>query len=162
MNTGLTDKTVLITGGSKGIGLACAEAFARAGARISIASRDHDNLANAKRHLHDLGLDVHTCKADLGDPEQATALVANAEQALGPLDILINSAGAAKQYPPATLTPQAWVDAMNAKYFTYINAMDAALKGMVQRRQGAIVNIIGAGGKNPSPGICPAVPPMPP
>lgn len=151
MHTELENKVVLITGGSKGIGLACAEAFARAGARVTIASRYADNLASAQRYLAERGIDVLTYAADLCDADQAVALIAEVENTSGPLDILVNSAGAAKRYAPASLTPQAWVDAMNAKYFTYINAMDAALKGMVQRRQGAIVNIIGAGGKTPSP-----------
>lgn len=151
MDTGLTGKIVLVTGGSKGIGLACAEACARAGAQVGIASRNAENLEAARQHLADQGIDVHRYVADLSDADQAVTLIADIEKTSGPLDILINSAGAAKRYPPATLTPQAWVDAMNAKYFTYINAMDAALKGMVQRRKGAIVNVIGAGGKTPSP-----------
>ncbi len=151
MNIELKNKVVLITGGSKGIGLACAAAFANAGARVAIASRNADNLAAAQQQLKNNGINVDTHTADLCDANQAASLVADIEKTLGPIDILINSAGAAKRYPPASLTPQAWVDAMNAKYFTYINAMDAALKGMVQRRQGAIVNIIGAGGKTPSP-----------
>lgn len=151
MDTGLNNKNVLVTGGSKGIGLACAQAFASAGARVAIASRSPDNLAAAQQRLKEQGIDVHAYDADLSDSGQAVTLIAKAEQDLGPLDVLVNSAGAAKRYPPETLTPQTWSDAMNAKYFTYINAMDAALKGMVARRQGAIVNVIGAGGKNPSP-----------
>lgn len=151
MDMGLTNKHVLITGGSKGIGLACALAFLHAGARVSIASRSADNLAAAQETISKAGFSVHTCVADLSNPDQAALLIGDAEQAHGPLDVLVNSAGAAKRYPPAELTPQAWVDAMNAKYFTYINAMDSALKGMVARRDGVIVNIIGTGGKSPSP-----------
>lgn len=151
MTLELKNKVVLITGGSKGIGLACAAAFAHAGARVAIASRNAENLTAAQQQLAGHGIKAHAHVADLCDANQAINLVAGVEAALGPIDVLINSAGAAKRYPPASLTPQAWVDAMNAKYFTYINAMDAALKGMVQRRLGAIVNIIGAGGKTPSP-----------
>lgn len=151
MDTGLKNKIVLITGGSKGIGLACAEAFARAGARVSITSRSTDNLNTARQQLAAKGIEVSTYAADLCDANEAAALIGNVETSSGPLDVLVNSAGAAKRYPPATLTPQAWIDAMNAKYFTSINAMDAALKGMVERRRGAIVNIIGAGGKTPNP-----------
>src|SRR5690606_9761606 len=151
MQTGLNNKHVLITGGSKGIGLACALAFAREGARVSIASRSDDNLASAQKTLNDNGFDVHTHIADLSNPDHAASLIGKAEELHGAIDVLVNSAGAAKRYPPTELTPQAWVDAMNAKYFTYINAMDAALKGMVARRAGVIVNIIGAGGKSPSP-----------
>lgn len=149
MKLGLESKVVLVTGGSKGIGLACAEAFVRAGAHVVIASRSQNNLDKAQQHLGDQGFRTLTLKADLSDADQAVALVRQVEDTAGPLDILINSAGAAKRYPPASLTPQAWQDAMNAKYFPYINAMDAALKGMTERRRGSIVNIIGSGGKSP-------------
>ncbi|WP_282432746.1 SDR family oxidoreductase [Desulfosporosinus sp. FKB] len=69
------------------------------------------------------------------------------EKHLGPIDILINSAGAAKRYPIQELNSQAWRDAMDAKFFTYTNAADAVGRRMVSRKQGSIVNIIGLGGK---------------
>lgn len=146
----IKDKVVLITGGSKGIGLACAKLFLQSGAKVIIASRNSHHLLAAHEQLKNEG-PLITQIADLCDSEQAQELVDKVEQQLGPIDILINSAGAAKRYPPNELTPQAWVDAMNAKYFSYINAMDAVLKKMVVRRSGNIVNIIGAGGKTPSP-----------
>lgn len=151
MSVDLENKLVLITGGSKGIGLSCAEAFARVGARVVIASRNEVNLANAVQHLANKNFSVRAFPADLSDAAQAADLITEIEETLGPIDVLVNSAGAAKRHAPATLTPQAWVDAMNAKYFTYINVMDAALKRMVPRGRGTIVNVIGAAGKNPSP-----------
>ncbi len=151
MNLGLQHKRVLITGGSKGIGLACAQVFAQAGAQIAIASRDSSNLDAAKQQLAQSDIDVHTFVADLCQPQQAQDLIQQFEHTLGPLDILLNAAGAAKRYPPLDLTPEAWTEAMQAKYFTYIYTMDAALVSMRKRKQGNIVNIIGAGGKHPSP-----------
>lgn len=151
MNLELQNKVVLITGGSKGIGLACASAFAAEGAKVVIASRSSENLQAAQAQLAQQGYQVHTRQANFTDPEQAQSALAWVEQNVGPVYVLVNSAGAAKRYPPAELTPQAWRDAMDAKYFPYINAMDAALKYMVQRSSGTIVNIIGAGGRVASP-----------
>ncbi len=147
MNLNLTGKVVLITGGSKGIGLACAKAFASEGAKVAIVSRDEKNLLDATNELKKQGFSVFTKAADLSNATDAQAAVAAVEAALGPLDILVNSAGGAKRVIPQDLNAQAWRTAMDAKFFTYINTMDAALKSMVSRRKGAIVNIIGTGGK---------------
>src|SRR5690606_36339903 len=75
MDLELNGKVVLITGGSKGIGLACAHAFAREGARVAIASRSADNLAAARTQLEDAGYQVHTHAASLSDAGQAQGLV---------------------------------------------------------------------------------------
>lgn len=151
MDLELTGKTILITGGSKGIGLACARGFAAEGARVAIASRDAANLETASRRLRDDGVEVVTVRADLKDPDQAARMVQEAEAALGPVDVLVNSAGAAQRTPPDELTPAHWHAAMEAKYFTYVHAIDAALRSMAARRTGAIVNVVGAGGKLPPP-----------
>src|SRR5690606_25962765 len=151
MDLELEGKVVLITGGSKGIGLACAHAFAREGAKVAIASRSMDNLKAGQIELGQAGYSVFLVSADLCDAQAAQHMVDTVEKELGPIAVLVNSAVAAKRYPPATLTPQAWRDAMDAKYFPYINAMDAVIRQMVAHGKGAIVNIIGAGGKVASP-----------
>ena len=89
--------------------------------------------------------------ANLTHASEAARMVAEVERALGPIDVLVNSAGAAKRYPPDELGPDAWQDAMDAKFFSYIYPTDAVLKRMVARERGAIVNIIGMGGKIGSP-----------
>jgi NAD(P)-dependent dehydrogenase (short-subunit alcohol dehydrogenase family) len=147
MDLGLTGKVVLITGGSKGIGLACAGAFAAEGARVAICSRDQANLDRALADLNQ----AFGFAADLVDPEAAAALVQAVESRVGPVDVLVNSAGAARQVPPDELTPQAWRTAMDAKYFTTINVVDPMVKRMAARGHGVIVNIIGVGGKVASP-----------
>lgn len=147
MDLELTDKVVLVTGGSKGIGLACARAFAAEGARVAIASRSAENLARARAVLGD----VLGVAADLTDPAQAAAMVEAAEKELGPIDVLVNSAGAARRTPPDDLSPAAWHAAMEAKYFTYIHAIDPVVKRMAARKAGVIVNVIGNGGKVASP-----------
>jgi NAD(P)-dependent dehydrogenase (short-subunit alcohol dehydrogenase family) len=147
MDLGLAGKVVLVTGGSKGIGLACAAAFIAEGARVAIASRAADNIARARSELGDvLGI-----AADLADPAQAARLVDQVERDLGAIDVLVNSAGAAKRTPPDDLTPEAWHAAMQAKYFTYIHAIDPVVKRMASRGTGVIVNVIGNGGKIASP-----------
>ncbi len=146
MDLSLSRKLVLITGGSKGIGLACAEAFLAEGARVAITSRDPQNIAAARAKLGA----IPGFPADLSDAGQAAAMFASVERELGPIDILVNSAGAARLTPPDDLTPAAWKAAMDAKYFTTLNVIDPVVKAMAARGGGVIVNIIGNGGKTAS------------
>jgi len=147
MELGLKGKNVLITGGSKGIGLACARAFKAEGARVAIVSRSQANLDAAKKSLGE----CYAIAADLIDPAAAAAMVEKVEKDFGLLDILVNSAGAARRTDAADLTPQAWHAAMDAKYFSYVYVIDPVVKKMAARGRGAIVNVIGQGGKVPSP-----------
>jgi NAD(P)-dependent dehydrogenase (short-subunit alcohol dehydrogenase family) len=151
MDLKLQGKHVLITGGSKGIGLACAQAFLAEGARVSINSRDEANLKAASAKLGAPAGQLACHRGDLCQAEQALAMLDAAEKQFGPVDILVTSAGAAKRTPPDDLTPAAWRDAMDAKYFSYINIIDPVVKRMGARQQGNIVNVIGAGGKVASP-----------
>ncbi len=149
MHPELKDKVVLVTGGSKGIGLACARAFIGQGAKVAIVSRSKVNLTVAAREL---GKDhVLALAADLVQPAAARAVVAEVEAKLGPVDVLVNSAGAAKRTTPDELSNESWRAAMDAKYFTYVHAIDAVVKGMAARGHGVIVNVIGTGGKVANP-----------
>ena len=154
MNLNLNDKHVLITGGSKGIGLACAAAFLEEGARVTLVSRNAQTLESAKgKLLADAGPGavVHILSADLMDAAQAEQALAQAQALGGPVDVLVNSAGAAKRTPAPDLTPQNWQDAMQSKFFSYIHMINPTIKAMAARQQGAIVNVIGNGGKVASP-----------
>jgi NAD(P)-dependent dehydrogenase (short-subunit alcohol dehydrogenase family) len=104
MDLGLKDKKVLITGGSKGIGLACAQAFLAEGARVALVSRSEENLKKAKASLRD----AYIICADLTNAEAAAAMVERVEKEFGALDVLVNSAGAAKRTDADDLTPAAW------------------------------------------------------
>ena len=150
MDLGLASKVVVVTGASKGIGYACAEAFLREGARVALVSRNQANLDAAFARLPK-GTKPIAVTANLTHASEAARMVTEVEAALGPIDVLVNSAGAAKRYPPDELGPDAWQDAMDAKFFSYIYPTDAVLKRMVTRERGAIVNIIGMGGKIGSP-----------
>ncbi len=147
MDLGLSGKVALITGGSKGIGLACAELLLAEGCRIAITSRQQTNLQAARQRLKD----CFTHAADLTFADAAAQMIDAVEQELGPIDILVNSAGAARRTPPDDLTPAAWHAAMDAKFFTYVHAIDPLIKRMAARGSGVVVNVIGSGGKVASP-----------
>ena len=147
MKLDLEGKVVLVTGGSKGIGLACARAFLAEGAKVAIASRNRDNLERAAAAS---GATLWIA-ADLTRPEPSRDMARQVSDKLGGIDILVNSAGAAKRYLPDDLDAGAWHAAMDAKYFTYIHAMDAVLPDMASRGAGCVVNVIGMGGKVASP-----------
>lgn len=147
MQLGLESKVVVVTGGSKGIGFACARAFGEEGARVGIVSRSAQNVERAKAALGDV---AGIC-ADLVDAEAALRAVDALEAELGPIDVLVNSAGAARRTPPDELTPAHFRAAMDAKYFSYVNVIDPVVKRMARRGAGVIVNVIGNGGKVASP-----------
>jgi NAD(P)-dependent dehydrogenase (short-subunit alcohol dehydrogenase family) len=162
MTQELKGRVALVTGGSKGIGLAVARRLAQEGARVAIVSRSAANLDAATALLGKENITVLPLVADLIDPEQAERAVAAAEAALGPIDILVNSAGAAKRNEPEDLDPVRWRAALDAKFFPYIHAEHAVLLRMRARAQaaakpgippgaaGSIVNIVGTGGKQPT------------
>lgn len=148
MDLELKDKVVVITGGSKGIGLAVARGFAAEGARVAIIARGLEGLEAAREELAELGCEAATVAADLTDPTQASNAIAQIEARLGHVDILVNSAGAARRHNAEELDPEKWQAAMNAKFFPYVYTQDAVLKSMRKHAcHGAIINIIGMGGK---------------
>lgn len=151
MDLQLQGKHVLVTGGSRGIGLACAREFLREGARVSLVGRSRAHMDAALAKLKEEGFTASGGCADLTDAAQALRAVDEAEAAQGPIEILVNSAGAARRTPFDELQPQAWHDAMQAKFFTYIHVMDPVVRRMGARGAGAIVNVVGMGGKVASP-----------
>ncbi len=155
MDLELSGAHVMVTGGSKGIGLACARGFLAEGARVSLVARDEATLAAAARSLFDVGADaasrVATFSADLSDALAAAALVERVEQVYGPIDVLVNAAGAARRSPPDELDAAKWHAGMDAKYFSYMHVVDPVIRRMAARGAGAIVNVVGMGGKVATP-----------
>jgi NAD(P)-dependent dehydrogenase (short-subunit alcohol dehydrogenase family) len=151
MDLELTDKIVVVTGASKGIGYACAEAFAGEGARVVLVSRNAANLDAARARFPATRHAPRAIVADLTRAEDAARMADEVERDVGPIDILVNSAGAARRYAPDDLDAAAWHAAMDAKYFSYIHPIDAVLRRMAARGRGAIVNIVGSGGKVANP-----------
>ena len=145
MDLQLTGKTAVVTGASKGIGLACVEVLAREGATLTGISRDPANLAKAQGQLPDLTFAVEA--VDLTDPDATKAVF----ERIGVPDILINCAGAARRTPVDELDSKALHAAMEAKYFTYMHATEAVIRGMAERGSGAVVNVVGQGGRAANP-----------
>jgi len=153
MDLELQGKRVLVTGGSKGIGLAVAQRFLAEGAKVIIVSRSEKNLEDARQRLKVGDDQLRTLIADLRDANQAQQVVDAAAEQWGELDILVNSAGDAKRGPPEELDSAAWHAALDAKYFTYIHTQDAVLaRWRKSETRGSIVNVVGTGGgvANPS------------
>jgi NAD(P)-dependent dehydrogenase (short-subunit alcohol dehydrogenase family) len=151
MDLKLEGKVVIVTGASKGIGLACAESFLREGAKVALISRSRKNLDAALAGLPPSPHKPIAIAADLTRADEAARMVAEVVGQFGPVDVLVNSAGAAKRTAPDDLTAQAWRDAMDAKFFSYVQPADIVVKQMAARGRGVIVNIIGMGGKVANP-----------
>ena len=146
MDLQLRGRHVLITGGSRGIGLACARDFLAEGCKVTLVGRSREHMDRALAELRTAGQVAGHC-ADLTDPAAALQAVDAAEAGFGPTDVLVNSAGAARRTPHDELQPQAWHDAMQAKFFTTIHVLDPVVKRMGGRGAGTVVNVIGMGGK---------------
>ncbi len=147
MDLGLTDKKVVVTGGSKGIGLAVARSFAAEGARVTIVARDPAALENARRSLAADNLDIDTLVADLATDAGRAAMHAQTAGA----DILVNNAGAIKGGSLSSLSLDDWRQGWELKVFGYIHLCQLFYPDMVKRGGGAIINIIGMAGRAPRP-----------
>lgn len=134
MDLNLAGKRVLVTGGSKGIGRACAEAFAAEGAEVRIAARHPPEGERFPAKAIDLS--------------QRGAAEALAEWA-GELDILVNNAGAIPGGDLIRVDEETWRRAWDLKVFGYVNLSRRVYAGMKARRRGVIVNIIGSAGERP-------------
>ena len=144
MDLELNGKSVLITGGSKGIGRACAEAFAQEGCLVHIASRtqsDLDAAAEAIRARYDVQVVTHA--HDLSDSRQVDALY----EATRDVDILVNNAGAIPAGSIERVDEAAWREGWDLKVFGYINMTRRFLAHMRERGYGVIVNDVGTGGE---------------
>lgn len=149
MEMHLTGKRVLVTGGSKGIGLACAEAFAAEGCDVVLSARDAGALAAAAERVRAKAqVRVETLAADLSREEERERLHA----AFPDIDILVNNAGAIPSGRLQDLPMAAWKAAWDLKVFGYIHLCQLYLAVMEARRSGVIVNIIGMAGRAPRAG----------
>jgi NAD(P)-dependent dehydrogenase (short-subunit alcohol dehydrogenase family) len=165
-------KVVLITGGSRGLGLALAERYGRSGALLVLAARDADELAEARRYL--LGRnavrqdDLLLVPADLRDEHQADALIGNALETFGRIDILINNAGIIEVGPAEDQPLAAYRRAIETNFYAALYTTYAALPHLFARNEAAgrytrgagrasIVNIASVGGKFPVPHLLPYV-----
>ncbi|MEO7241732.1 MAG: short-chain dehydrogenase/reductase [Variovorax sp.] len=140
MDLHLADKTVLVTGGSKGIGLACAESFAAEGCNLILVARNQENLEAAQTSIqlrHNVHVDIHGI--DLRGPVG----VERAAEFCKAADILVNNAGDIPAGTIETLDEVSWRHAWELKVFGYINLSRCAYAFMKSRGSGVIVNVIG-------------------
>lgn len=156
----LQGKVVLITGGSRGLGLALAEEFGRRGARLILTARDPHELERARtllvrRHVVRDPSDVLVIAADLRDMQQVEQMVQRATDSFGEIDILVNNAGIITVGPVENQTAQDFREVMDANFFTGLHCSLAILPQMLRRRGGTIVNIASIGGKIPVPHLLP-------
>ena len=145
MDLQLKGKRALVTGASKGIGLAVAHALATEGCHLALASRGLPALESARDTIRKSapGVDVVIHTADLSRGEDQERLV----QACADLDILVNNAGAAPAGDLIDTSEQTWRNAWELKVFGYINMTRAILRKMRERRAGVIVNVVGYAGE---------------
>lgn len=133
------EKTVLITGGSRGIGAACVEAFAAAGCRV-VFSYLHSGEQAAALCARWEGR-VLAVQADVADRDQVTALFRQAEQAFGPVEVLVNNAGIAQQKLFTDITPAEWRRMLAVHLDGPFYCCQAALPAMIRAKWGRIINI---------------------
>ena len=153
-------QVAVITGGSRGLGLALAHRFGRAGMKLVLAARKADELETARDGLLRAGDvkhedDVLLVTADLNDKEQCAGIIAAARNAFGRVDLLINNAGIIEVGPVENQPVAAYERAMQTNFFAALYTSQAAMPGMLAAGAGAICNICSIGGKVPVPHLLP-------
>jgi 3-oxoacyl-[acyl-carrier protein] reductase len=150
MDLGLSGRIAIVTGGSRGIGRACAIQLAREGANVAIVARDAAKLAEVANELEALGVDALPVSADLSTAEGSAAAVEETVARFGQVDILINNAGAAGMAPILDLPTELIDSAIGLKLYGYLRMAQLVAPGMRERGWGRIVNIAGGAGSSPS------------
>ena len=153
----LRDKVVLITGGSRGLGLLLAKEFAQHRAQVAVCARDQAELDRAKHLMCEDGLPVWTGVCDVTDQAQVQNLVGHLRRDLGHIDVLVNNAGTIGVGPAGTMTLADYHKAMNVNFWGAVHTTMEVIPGMRRRRQGRVVNITSIGGKVAVPHLLPYV-----
>ena len=143
----LRGQVVLITGSSRGLGLAMAREFARKGCRIVLCARDTQELERARRDVERFGAEVEAVECDVTDRDQVARLVEQATARFGHVDVLVNNAGLISVGPLATQTLEDFERAMGLMFWSGLYTTYAVLPQMLARHSGRIVNITSIGGK---------------
>jgi NADP-dependent 3-hydroxy acid dehydrogenase YdfG len=149
--TSLQGKSVLVTGGGSGIGLACARLFLREGARVAITGRDAAKLEKAAAELKG-GDELFQTAADVTDAKLVQDLVQRVRKRFGRIDILVNNAGMnIKERTIRELTPETWDRLVRANLDGAYYCIHAILPEMLQRKDGLIINVSSVAGKRANP-----------
>jgi short-subunit dehydrogenase len=151
----LKNKVVLITGGSRGLGLVLAREFAAEGAKIAICARDGAELAAAKEDLEMRGAEVFEAICDVTKQDEINHLVADVFMRFGQIDVLVNNAGVIQVGPLETQTEKDFTEALDIHFWAPYRMIQAVLPIMRGRGAGRIVNIASIGGKIAVPHLAP-------
>jgi NAD(P)-dependent dehydrogenase (short-subunit alcohol dehydrogenase family) len=148
-------RSVLITGGSRGLGLVMARQLAQEGARLTLLARHAEELRGAEEQLSQMGAQVLAVQCDLRRQEEVNAAVEQAVARFGPVDVLINNAGIIQVGPLEAMTVQDFKDALEIHLLAPLYCVLAVLPFMRQAGQGRIVNLSSVGGKIAVPHLLP-------
>ncbi|MDQ3324020.1 MAG: SDR family oxidoreductase [Acidobacteriota bacterium] len=154
-NFDFQNKVVLITGGSRGLGLVLAGTLAAEGAKLAICARDVDELARAKEDLQNHNAEVLTVVCDVRNQSEVNRTIETVCNHYGQIDVLINNAGVIQVAPLENQTQKDFEDALAVHFWGAFYTMQAVLPEMKQRGEGRIVNISSIGGKVPVPHLAP-------
>jgi short-subunit dehydrogenase len=149
------DRAVLITGGSRGLGLVMARLLAGEGARLAICARDEQELERAREDLAGYGASALAIRCDVTDRAQVEEMVSSVEDHFGQIDVLINNAGVIEVGPMDVMTVRDYEEAMSTHFWGPLYTALAVLPGMRRRGQGRIVNVSSIGGKISVPHLLP-------
>lgn len=138
----LSGSAALITGGGRGVGRAIAEAFARGGAAVALVARSRDDLEETRKRIEQSGGDALVIPADITERGAIDEALNHAENALGPIDVLVNNAGTCRALGPVHLvSTDDWIGDIETNLIGAFLATRAVLAGMVRRRRGRIINV---------------------
>jgi 3-oxoacyl-[acyl-carrier protein] reductase len=135
----LQGQVAVVTGGSRGIGLAVAGELASAGARVAVVARNEEGALRAAEGLPGEGHRGYAC--DVADPDSVSALVKRVEEELGSLDILVNNAGVTRDNLLMRIKDEDWDVVLDTNLRGAFNTIRAASRGMMKRRRGRVINI---------------------
>jgi NAD(P)-dependent dehydrogenase (short-subunit alcohol dehydrogenase family) len=135
------DRTVLVTGASRGIGRSIALRFAEEGARLALVARTEAELLQTASLVEKAGARTVAVPTDIRDPAGVAASVERAEAELGAIDVLVNNAGVFLWRPFLNLTPEEWDLVIATNLTGAANFCRAVIPGMMKRRRGRIVNV---------------------
>lgn len=141
----MSGRVVIVTGGTRGIGLALAEGYVAAGAKVVVASRKPEACAVAEAHLSAMGGDVLAVPTHLGALEDLEALVAAAADRFGGIDVVVNNAANALAQPLGQFTPDAWQKSFDVNLRGPVFLVQAALPHLSASEHAAVLNVISAG-----------------
>lgn len=147
----------LVTGGSRGLGLLVARELGRRRMRVVLLARDEEELERARQALLAAGVDATALPCDVTDREGMRTLVADVEENIGPVDLLVNNAGIMQVGPIETMGLEDFQRAMDTIFWGALYASEAVLPGMRARRRGVIVNVTSVGAAVAVPHMAPYV-----